>query len=99
MAAETMLRQLATDLASSALPSANWCRFDTSGEVPSTSVLHCTSALAPSYYLSTQHLDDQAHDGHRSMFHHRPQSVPTISCRGTKGHSYTYGVSPQQVGT
>ena len=28
-----------------------------------------------------------------------PQSVPTVSYRGTKGHSLTYGVSPQQVET
>ena len=33
------------------------------------------------------------------MFHNRPQFVSTTSCRGTTVHSYTYGVSPQQVET
>ena len=97
MAAGTIVLPPATTHASYALPTANWCRFDASGESPSTAVLHCASALARSYITLSQHPADQPHKGHRSMFHHRPQPVPMTSYRGTKGHSVTYGVSPQQV--
>ena len=54
---------------------------------------------ARTYIRLTNDLHDQAHDGHWSMYYHRPQPVPTTPCRGTKGHSATYGVSPQQVET
>ena len=57
------------------------------------------STLAHSYIPLTQHLADQPPDAHWSMFHHFPRSVSTTSYRGTKGHSSTYGVSPQQVET
>ena len=99
MAAGTIVRPLATATASYALPITNWCRVDTSGESLSTSVLRCASALARSYIRPTNDLHDQAHDDRRSMFHHRPQSVSTTSCRGTEGHSAIYGVRPQQVET
>ena len=99
MAAGTILQDFAALLASSALPIAIWCRTDTSGESPSTSHSSRLSALARSDTSVTEDFDDQPHDGHRSMFHYRRQFVPTTSCRGTKGHSYTYGVSPQQVET
>ena len=99
MADGTIARPLATAHAPYALPITNWCRVDASGEAPSTTRLHRTSALARTYIRLTNDLHDQAHDGHWSVFHHRPQSVPTTSCRGTEGHSYTYGVSPQQVET
>ena len=52
-----------------------------------------------SYTILTDDNDDQAHDGHRSRLHNRPQFVPSTSYRGTEGHSYTYGVCPQQVET
>ena len=99
MAAGTIVRPLATAHVSYALPITNWCRSDMSGEAPSTSLLRSTSALAHSDTRLAQDTDYQPHDGHWSMYHHRPQSVPTTSCRGTKGHSSTYGVSPQQVET
>ena len=99
MAAGTIARQLATAHAPYAHPIAIRCRTDTSGEVSFTSLLRCTSASARSDTRLAQDTDYQPYDGHWSMFHHRPQSVPTTSYRGTKGHSYTYGVSPQQVET
>ena len=99
MAAGTIVLPLATALVSYVLPITNWCRVDKSGEVSFTPPLHCTSALARSDTSLTEDLDDQPHEGHRCMYHHRLQSVSTVSCRGTKGHSYTYGVSPQQVET
>ena len=99
MAAGTILHDFAALIASSALPIAIWCRIDTSEESPSTSLLRCTSALARSDTRLAEDTDYQLHDDDRSMFHHRPQSVPTGSYRGTEGHSVTYGVSPQQVET
>ena len=99
MAAGTILQDFAALIASSALPIAIWCRTDTSGESPSTSLLRCTSALARSGTRLAEDTDYQPHDGHWSMYHHRSQSVATTSCMGTKGHSSTYGVSPQQVET
>ena len=69
------------------LPTAIWCRVDTSGESPPTAVLHCTSALARSHTSLPQNIDEHRLEGHRSMYHHRPQSVATTSCRGIKGHS------------
>ena len=99
MAAGTIVRPLATAHAPYALPITNWCRVDTSGESLSTSVLRCASALGRSYTRLTLDIDEHRLEGYRSMHHHRPQSVSTTSCRGTEGHSYTYGVSPQQVGT
>ena len=97
MAAGTIVLPPPTARASCALPSTKWCRSDTSGQAPSTSSLRCTSALARSYITLTADLGDQPYDGHWSMFHHRPQPVPTTSYRGTKGSSATHGVSPQQV--
>ena len=99
MAAGTIFRPFATPLASSALPTANWCRFDASGDVPHTRRPTCLSASGPSYSSSTQQPGEHRLEGHRSMDRYPPQSVPTTSCRGTKGQSYTYGVSPQQVET
>ena len=99
MAAGTIVRPLATAIASYALPITKWCRVDTSGEVLYSPLLRSTSASAHSYIRLTNDLHDETPDGHWSMFHDRPQSVPTTSCRGTKGHSATYGVSPQQVET
>ena len=99
MAAGTIVRPHATALAPYAFSTATCCTFDTSEGVQSTSLLPSTSALAPSYSSSTQRPDEHRLGGHGSMYHNRPQSVPMTSCRGTKGHSYTYGVSPQQVGT
>ena len=99
MAAGTILQDFAALIASSGLPIANWCRTDTSGGVPYHLYSHGLSALARRDTRLAQDTDDQPHDGHWSMYHHRPQSVPTASYRGTKGHSATYGVSPQQVET
>ena len=99
MAAGTIVRPLAPALASYALPITKWCRFDASGEVLFFPVLRSTSALDRSYIRLANDLRYQAHDGHWSMFHHRPQPVPTASYRGTEGHSYTYRVRPQQVET
>ena len=99
MAAGTIVRPLATAHASYALPITKWCRVDASGEAPSPAHSSRLSALPRSYIRLTNDLHDQPHDGHWSMFHYPPQPVPTTSCRGTKGHSATYGVSPQQVET
>ena len=99
MAAGTIVRLLATALASYALPITKWCRVDASGEAPSPADSSRLSALARSYTRLAEDPEHQPRDGHWSMFHHRPQSVPTTSCRGAKGYSSTYGVSPQQVKT
>ena len=99
MAAGTILQELHAIHASYALPIAIRCRFDTSGEAPSTLVVRCTSALAPSYIPLTQDLDEQPHEGHRSMFHHCRRTVSTVSCRGQEGIPDTHGVRPQQVET
>ena len=57
------------------------------------------SASIRSYTRLTLDIDEHLPEGHRSILHYRPEPVPTTSYRGTKGHSYTYGVSPQQVET
>ena len=68
-----------------------------SGEVPGTPLIHYTSAWTHSYGSLTQTIAEHRLEGHRGMFHNRPQFVPTTSCRGIRVHYYTYGVSPQQV--
>ena len=99
MAAGTILHEFSTLHASYALTIPFWCRADTSGEVPHTSHAPRLPALDRSDGSPTQDFGEQSHAGHRSMFHHCPIPVPTLSYRETKGHSDTYGVSPQQVET
>ncbi len=87
MAAGTLLQEFSTLHAPYTLTCSICCRYDTSKEVLHTAHPLRLSAMARSDTRPIQDLDKQTHEATGALFHHHPRPVPTVSCKGAKGHS------------